>query len=71
MPGGFAQSQGPSLVTQESPIGKQGPFQAGGQAPPFHWVTDSQEGEFNGIPGHMLKQFEFDGWKPKLRSKSP
>ena len=43
--------QGPSLVTQDTPIGNLGPFQAGGQAPPIHWVTDSQQGEFNGIPG--------------------
>ena len=43
--------QGPSLVTQETPIGNPGPFQAGGQAPPIHWVTVSQQGEFNGIPG--------------------
>ena len=44
-------SQGPSLVTQDTPIGNPGPFQAGGQAPPIHWVTVSQQGEFNGIPG--------------------
>ena len=43
--------QGPSLVTQDTPIGNPGPFQAGGQAPPIHWVTVSQQGEFNGIPG--------------------
>ena len=43
--------QGPSLVTQDTPIGNPGPFRAGGQAPPIHWVTVSQQGEFNGIPG--------------------
>ena len=43
--------QGPSLVTQEAPIRNPGPFQAGGQAPPIHWVTVSQQGESNGIPG--------------------
>ena len=46
--------QGPSLVTQDTPIGNPGPFQAGGQAPPIHWVTVSQQGEFNGIPGQKL-----------------
>ena len=37
-----------------TPIGSQGPFQAGGQAPPIHQVTKSRQGEFNGIPGHSL-----------------
>ena len=53
-PEGHAESQGPSLVTQDTPIGNPGPFQAGGQAPPIHWVTDSQQGEFNGIPSLMF-----------------
>ena len=53
MPEGHAESQGPSLVTQDTPIGNPGPFQAGGQAPPIHWVTVSQQGEFNGIPGQL------------------
>ena len=45
-PEGHASSQGPSLVSQSTPIGSQGPFQAGGQNPPhFHWVTKSQQGE--------------------------
>ena len=34
-----------------TPIGSQGPFQAGGQAPTIHRVTKSRQGEFNGIPG--------------------
>ena len=38
-----------------TPIGSQGPFQAGGQAPTFHQVTKSWQGEFKGIPGHTLK----------------
>ena len=50
------QNQGPSLVTQDTPIGNPGPFQAGGQAPPIHWVTDSQQGEFNGIPGLVFEE---------------
>ena len=50
-PEGHACCQGPSLVTQDTPIGSQGPFQAGGQAPPIHRVTKPRQGEFNGIPG--------------------
>ena len=53
-PEGHACSQGPSLVTQSTPIGSQGPFQAGGQAPPFHRVTKSRQGESKGIPGLNL-----------------
>ena len=48
--------QGPSLVTQDTPIGNPGPFQAGGQAPPIHWATVSQQGEFNGIPGQIAEK---------------
>ena len=32
------------------PIGSPGPFQAGGQAPPFHRVTEPRQGEFTAIP---------------------
>ena len=39
-----------------------GPFQAGGQAPPIHRVTKSQQGEFNGIPGLVFN-------RPRLASK--
>ena len=53
-PEGHACCQGPSLVTQDTPIGSQGPFQAGGQAPPIHRVTKSQQGEFKGIPSHRV-----------------
>ena len=42
------------MVTQDTPIGNQGPFQAGGQAPPIHRVTKTRQGEFNGIPGHLV-----------------
>jgi len=38
-----------STTTQQKPEGAKGPFQAGGQAPPFHRVTKPPEGEFNGI----------------------
>ena len=48
------QTQDPVMVTQSTPIGSQGPNQAGGQAPPFHRVTKSRQGEFKGIPGHMI-----------------
>ena len=34
-----------------TPIGSDGSFQAGGQAPPIHRVTNPLQGEFNGIPG--------------------
>ena len=56
MPEGRAEGQGPGLATQDTPIGNPVPFQAGGQAPPIHWVTDSQQGEFNGIPGRCFRQ---------------
>ncbi len=45
-----ATNPGPSLVTPCTPIGSWGPFWAGGQAPPFHQVTRSRQGEFNAIP---------------------
>ena len=41
---------GPSLVTPSTTVRSRGPFQAGGQAPPFHRVTKSRQGEFHGIP---------------------
>ena len=37
-----------------TPIGSRGPFQAGGQAPPFHRVTKSRQGEF--YDGHPEAQ---------------
>ena len=46
---GQAESQGTSLLTQCSPIGKVSPFQAGVQAPPIYWETDSQPDEPNAI----------------------
>ena len=49
---------GPSLVTPCTTIRSWGPFQAGGQAPPFHRVTKSRQGEFNGIPSQ--KRLEED-----------
>ena len=51
------------MVTQEIPIGNPGPFQAGGQAPPIHWVTVSQQGEFNGIPGLRLQHVHLDAFQ--------
>ena len=48
-----ATNPGPSLVTPSTPIGSQGPFWADGQAPPFHRVTKSWQGEFNGIPSRQ------------------
>ena len=62
-------SQGPSLVTQDTPIGNPGPFQAGGQAPPIHWVTDSQQGEFNGIPGQFSVEAPEIGCKPIIPAR--
>ena len=41
---------GPSQVTLRTPIGSKGPYRAGGQAPPIHRVTKSQQGEFKAIP---------------------
>ena len=46
-----------------TPIGSPGPFQAGGQAPPIHCVTVSQQGEFNGIPGRSLAELNSDSHK--------
>ena len=43
----------PSSETPCTPIGSWGPFQAGGQAPPFHQVTKSRQGEFYAIPRHL------------------
>ena len=50
-----ATNPGPSLVTPCTPIGSWGPFWAGGQAPPFHQVTRSRQGEFNAIPRHIFR----------------
>ena len=36
-----------------TPIGSQGPFQAGGRAPPIHRVTKSRQGEFIDLLGHI------------------
>ena len=43
------------LGNLNTPIGSRGPFQAGGQAPPFHRVTKSRQGEF--YDGHPEAQW--------------
>ena len=52
------------FVNPSTPIGSQGPFQAGGQAPNFHQVTKSWQSEFNGILGHpmLLYKLHFTYW---------
>ena len=40
------------------PIGSQGPFQAGGQAPPIHQVTKSWQGEFCGLSSRRKMDME-------------
>ena len=42
------------MVTPSTPIGSQGPFQAGGQAPPIHRVTNPRQGKFNDIPSRVF-----------------
>ena len=51
MPEGHACHQGTQSGNPKHLDLEPGPFQAGGQAPPIHRVTKSQQGEFNGIPG--------------------
>ena len=51
-PEGHASGRGPSNGNPSTPIGSRGPYQAGGQAPPFHRVTKPRQGEFYAIPRH-------------------
>ena len=41
------------------------------QAPPIHWVTDSQQGEFNGIPGLILRNQHWSHGLPGFRVQVP